>query len=122
MPIALRDALIRQLEDRSSPIVGNIADLNRLGATTVASGGPDETFRVNPAVDEDEARKGAQRVVDEEEETHQPIPPPEAGPDEPREEKDHRELLRDGSIEADVSVGTTATSTRTRRASTTGGE
>lgn len=65
IPDALRDQLIRQLEGGAPTVVGNFADLQRLGSQAIATKGPDEVFRLNPNTDEDEAKRGAQRNLDE---------------------------------------------------------
>lgn len=118
IPDALRDALVSQLERRAAPIVGNLADLNRLGSNTVAESGPDETFRLNPAVDEEQAKPGAQRAKDEVETAAAGFPDPGPGPDEDPADKDPVELDRDGKVttsrstksdSASASVGTQAT-------------
>lgn len=89
IPDALRDSLIAQLEGRPNTVVGNLADLQRLGAATIANEGPNETFRLNPAIDDvDNAKAGAQRALDEEEEAKTAPPPPAAGAEEPIEQKD----------------------------------
>jgi hypothetical protein len=62
----LRDSLIRQLGPRVPTTVGNYADLQRWGAAEVAASGESEVVRLNPATDEDTAKQGAERALEEE--------------------------------------------------------
>ena len=99
VPDALRDQLVRQLErgGGSALTVGNLADVQRAGAVAVAGGkteftkgsGFDAGVALNPNQDEDAAKAGAERVIDEEKEAKSA---PEAAtpskPDEPLTPKD----------------------------------
>lgn len=74
----LLDSLVRQLERGAGAqfVVGNLADVQRAGAVAVAAGQGEElgkggdTFAkgvlLNPNVDGDEAKAGAERTIDEE--------------------------------------------------------
>jgi hypothetical protein len=72
----LEEALVRQLQRGvgTNFVVGNFADLQRAGAEVVAAGqgvaGKGSGFAagvvMNPEVDDDEAKAGAQRTLDEE--------------------------------------------------------
>ena len=64
IPTALRDDLIRNLEGAPPHVVGNLADLQRLGAQQVAKSGGDDTYRVHPDVED--PKDGAKRTIDEE--------------------------------------------------------
>lgn len=70
----LLTALINQIETTPNPVVGNLADLQRAGAEVVAAGqgemGKGSGFaagvQMNPSVDMDDAKRGAERTLDEE--------------------------------------------------------
>lgn len=91
----LLDALVRQLERGAGNqfVAGNLADLQRAGAEVVAAGqgemGKGSGFaagvQLNPEVDLDDAKKAAQRTLDEEKEAKTPVeavdPPKAEGAD-----------------------------------------
>lgn len=66
----LLNQLARQLErGNAHQVVGNLADLQRGGAEVIAGGGSmSDGVAVHPDVDEDDAKAGAQRTLDEEKE------------------------------------------------------
>lgn len=94
----LRAALVSQLQRGTGavahPVVGNFADLQRAGAVVVAAGeGGRDTgngfaagVTLNPSVDPDDAKAGAERTLREEAEAKTPAEAPEPPVDEDAQE------------------------------------